>query len=56
MAIPQLLNNPLVERVVDIFDTDGNGQVDFKEYISALSIFTGKNVSCENTQKLDCKK
>lgn len=27
MQIPELTTNPLVERVIDIFDSDGNGEV-----------------------------
>jgi serine/threonine-protein phosphatase 2B regulatory subunit len=27
MQIPELMFNPLVERVIDIFDSDGNGEV-----------------------------
>ncbi|XP_063413150.1 calcineurin subunit B type 2-like isoform X3 [Mytilus trossulus] len=30
MSIPELKDNPLVQRVVSIIDTDGNGEVDFK--------------------------
>jgi len=30
MSLPELHQNPLVQRVIDIFDTDGNGEVDFK--------------------------
>lgn len=30
MSLPELQQNPLVQRVIDIFDTDGNGEVDFK--------------------------
>lgn len=30
MTLPELQQNPLVQRVIDIFDTDGNGEVDFK--------------------------
>ena len=30
MKLPELQQNPLVQRVIDIFDTDGNGEVDFK--------------------------
>lgn len=32
MTLPELQQNPLVQRVIDIFDTDGNGEVDFKGY------------------------
>lgn len=30
MSLPDLQQNPLVQRVIDIFDADGNGEVDFK--------------------------
>lgn len=30
MQLPELQQNPLVTRVIDIFDTDRNGEVDFK--------------------------
>jgi serine/threonine-protein phosphatase 2B regulatory subunit len=29
-SIPELAENPLIQRVMDIFDTDGNGEIDFK--------------------------
>lgn len=29
-------------RVIDIFDDDGNGEVDFKEFIMGLSHFSAK--------------
>ena len=30
VSVPELKENPLVKRVVDIFDSDLNGEVDFK--------------------------
>ena len=30
MSLPELQQNPLVKRVIEIFDVDGNGEVDFK--------------------------
>ena len=30
MSIPELQQNPLVRRVIDILDTDRNGEVDFQ--------------------------
>ena len=30
MALPELQQNPLVQRVIDVFDQDGNGEIDFK--------------------------
>mmetsp|Transcript_170 Transcript_170/g.367 ORF Transcript_170/g.367 Transcript_170/m.367 type:complete len:180 (-) Transcript_170:88-627(-) len=40
LAIPELEHNPLVRRVVDTFDADNSGEVDFSEFISALGIFS----------------
>ena len=42
MALPELQSNPLVQRVIDIFDEDQNGEVDFKEFIQGLSQFSVK--------------
>ncbi|KAM5299500.1 calcineurin subunit B type 2 [Ctenodactylus gundi] len=42
MSLPELQHNPLVRRVVNIFDTDGNGEVDFKEFIMGTSQFSVK--------------
>jgi len=36
MSLPELQQNPLVQRVIEIFDTDGNGEVDFKGNIENL--------------------
>ncbi|KAI3379953.1 hypothetical protein SNEBB_002667 [Seison nebaliae] len=47
--IPELQQNPLVQRLIDIFDIDGNGEVDFKEFIEGISIFSIKG---EKEQKL----
>ncbi|XP_004848255.2 calcineurin subunit B type 2 [Heterocephalus glaber] len=40
MCLPELQHNPLVKRVIDIFDTDGNEEVDFKEFITGISQFS----------------
>merc|ERR1712223_2374681 len=42
MSIPVLQQNPLVQRVIDIFDEDQNGEVDFKEFIQGISQFSVK--------------
>lgn len=42
MSLPELQQNPLVQRVIDIFDTDGNKEIDFKEFIEGISQFSVK--------------
>ncbi|CAH6790387.1 calcineurin subunit B type 2 [Phodopus roborovskii] len=49
MSLPELQQNPLVSRVIDIFDTDGNGEVDFHEFIRGTSQFSVKG---DEDQKL----
>lgn len=48
-SIPELQKNPLVQRVIDVFDTDGDGQVDFQEFILGTSQFS---VRGDEEQKL----
>ncbi|KAM4594623.1 calcineurin subunit B type 1b [Fundulus diaphanus] len=49
MSLPELQQNPLVRRVIDIFDSDGNGEVDFIEFIKGVSQFS---VRGDRLQKL----
>lgn len=43
-AIPKLKDNPLVQRVVEVFDEDQSGGVDFKEFVLGLAqICVGSN-------------
>merc|ERR1712203_63962 len=44
LALPELKENPLVQRVVQVFDADNNGEVNFSEFVSGLAMFTTKNV------------
>lgn len=49
MSLPELQQNPLVQRVIEIFDQDGNGEVDFREFIEGVSQFSVKG---DKSQKL----
>jgi len=51
MSLPELQQNPLVQRVIDIFDEDGNGEVDFREFIQGISQFSVKG---DKNIKLRC--
>jgi serine/threonine-protein phosphatase 2B regulatory subunit len=42
LAIPGMKNNPLATRVMDVFDSDGTGDVDFKEFLEGLSKFSAR--------------
>lgn len=53
MRIPELEHNPLVRRVIATFDTDGSGEVDFKEFVSALGVFASTD-SKEDKYKCEC--
>jgi serine/threonine-protein phosphatase 2B regulatory subunit len=44
MSLPELQQNPLVQRVIDIFDADGNGEVDFKGTVKFSGISMPHNV------------
>ncbi|XP_075250695.1 calcineurin subunit B type 1-like [Convolutriloba macropyga] len=49
MSLPELRQNPLVQRVLDIFDSDESGEIDFKEFIEGMSQFSVKG---DKTSKL----
>ena len=51
MSLPELQQNPLVQRVIDILDVDGNGEIDFKEFIEGISQFSVKGLYF---YKVDC--
>lgn len=42
LSIPAIANNPLATRLIEIFDADGGGDVDFQEFISGLSAFSSR--------------
>ncbi|KAK0561892.1 Calcineurin subunit B [Tilletia horrida] len=42
LQIPAIANNPLALRMIAIFDEDGGGTVDFKEFVAGLSAFSNQ--------------
>jgi serine/threonine-protein phosphatase 2B regulatory subunit len=43
LCIPQIAQNPLAQRLIAIFDEDGEGEVDFAEFIKGLSAFSANS-------------
>lgn len=41
-SFPALAANPLLERMLCVFDTDGDKNVDFKEFVRALAVFSNE--------------
>jgi len=50
LQMPELKENPIVQRVVQVFDADHSGELDFAEFVKGLAMFTMKNV--EKARKL----
>ncbi|ODQ77341.1 hypothetical protein BABINDRAFT_54671 [Babjeviella inositovora NRRL Y-12698] len=40
VLIPGVSSNPLAPRLMEVFDEDGGGSVDFQEFIDGLSVFS----------------
>ena len=53
MSIPGLEHNPLVSRVIETFDTDNDGEIDFMEFVQGISRFSVKT-SKEDKLQLEC--
>jgi serine/threonine-protein phosphatase 2B regulatory subunit len=51
LSLPAIATNPLGSRLIAVFDEDGGGDVDFKEFISGLSAFSSKG---NKEEKLRC--
>lgn len=43
LAIPGISQNPLAKRVIDIFDANKGGDIDFKEFVTGLSAFSSSS-------------
>lgn len=43
LSIPGISSNPLASRLMDVFDLDSDGSIDFQEFITGLSTFSGKS-------------
>merc|ERR1711976_770014 len=50
VSVPELKENPLVKRVVEIFDSDLDGEVDFKEFVMGIAQFSGRETEDRRLQ------
>jgi hypothetical protein len=48
-----LKSSEFVNRMFNMFDGDGNGEIDFSEFVIGLSVFSTKGTESE---KINCKK
>lgn len=51
LQLPQIASNPLAQRLLAVFDMDGSGDVDFKEFLIGISAFSAKG---HKNEKLKC--
>lgn len=51
MLIPQIASNPLARRLLELFDTDNSGDINFSEFVAGLAIFSAKT---DPMKKLRC--
>jgi serine/threonine-protein phosphatase 2B regulatory subunit len=47
LSVPELAGNPLLERVIAIFDKNKDDEIEFKEFIGALSTFSERGNKVE---------
>jgi len=49
LDLPQIKQNPLARRIIDVLDNDDSGEIDFKEFVQGMSKFSSK---AEKEEKL----
>merc|ERR1711868_40248 len=42
LDLPQIKQNPLARRIVDVLDQDESGEIDFKEFVQGMSQFSSQ--------------
>jgi serine/threonine-protein phosphatase 2B regulatory subunit len=53
LALPGNAENPLASRILETFDTNGDGRVDFGEFVNGLAVFSGRG---SRDSKIRCKR
>ena len=52
MEVPEIASNPLLDRFIHIFDADSTEDIDFVEFVTALSVFSATS---NREDKLRCE-
>lgn len=52
MSIPELAMNPLVSRIIGLFDTRHDDHINFEQFVTTLSVFSLRG---DPKDKLRCK-
>jgi len=55
LAIQSIAVNPLVYRIISIFDLDGDREIDFKEFISAMATISGVGDRQAKLRSITCR-
>lgn len=53
LSIPELSMNPLIMRLIRVFDTNGDDSINFRQFVTVLSAFKKdsppqKKIECKN--------
>lgn len=53
LSLPGAKENPMARRIMECFDENGDGSVDFEEFVNGLAIFSSRG---RKHDKIKCKK
>lgn len=52
LSLPGAKDNPLAKRIMECFDENGDGSVDFEEFVNGLAVFSSRG---HRNDKIKCK-
>lgn len=52
LSLPGAKENPLARRIMECFDENGDGTVDFEEFVNGLAVFSARGSKLD---KIKCK-
>jgi len=51
LNVPELKDNPIVSRIISVFDRNGDGKISFYEFITGLSTLTDAGTSISSNSQ-----